>query len=125
MVVDHKDNRLGLMIKAGKWRINDLAHFCDGRHIAYVSRAMSTRCLRSFNTTSAARVISVSESPCAIAASVLIEQGATILPSDWKEPVAMEPPTSHVMNNMRPCQDFVAVHVEFLMQVQYTCIGNQ
>jgi len=43
-------------------------------------RATSTRRRRSFNMTSAARVIRLSDSPCATAASVRIEQGAITMP---------------------------------------------
>ena len=59
-----------------------------------VSRVSSTRRRRSFSTTSAARLIRLSDSPMAMAASVRIEQGATTIPSVAKEPDAMLAPMS-------------------------------
>ena len=59
-----------------------------------VSRVSSTSRRRSFSTTSAARLIRLSDSPMAMAASVRIEQGATTIPSVAKEPDAMLAPMS-------------------------------
>ena len=59
-----------------------------------VSRVSRTRRRRSFSTTSAARLIRLSDSPMAMAASVRIEQGATTIPSVAKEPDAMLAPMS-------------------------------
>src|SRR5471030_1368101 len=59
-----------------------------------VSRTISTSLRRSLSTTSAARAIKLSDRPCATDASVFIEHGATIIPSDWNEPLAMAAPIS-------------------------------
>src|SRR5471032_2933244 len=62
-----------------------------------VSLTISTSRRRSLSTTSAARAIRLSDRPCATDASVFIEHGATIIPSDWKEPLATEAPTSRTL----------------------------
>src|SRR5471030_264566 len=62
-----------------------------------VSRTISTNLRRSLSTTSAARAIRLSDRPCATDASVFIEQGATIIPSDWNEPLAMAAPISRTL----------------------------
>ncbi len=59
-----------------------------------VSRVISTSRRRSFSTTSAARVSRVSVTPLAMAPSVRIEQGATIMPSVRNEPLAIAAPTA-------------------------------
>ena len=58
------------------------------------SRATSTRRRRSFSITSAARVSRLSPKPCAMAASVRMEQGATTMALQRNEPLAMEAPTA-------------------------------
>src|SRR3989344_944666 len=57
------------------------------------SRTISTRRRRSLRATSAARVSRLSASPCAMAASVRMEQGATTMAWHWNEPLAMAAPT--------------------------------
>ncbi len=52
-----------------------------------VSRTMRTRRRRSFKVTSAAREIRVVVTPVAISARVFTEQGATIMPIAWNEPL--------------------------------------
>ena len=59
-----------------------------------VSRTISTRRRRSLSITSAARVIRLSASPCATAASVRIEQGAITMPAQRNEPLAIAAPMS-------------------------------
>ena len=59
-----------------------------------VSRTMSTSRLRSLSTTSAAREMRLSVTPVAVAASVFMEHGATIIPSVRKEPLAILAPIS-------------------------------
>jgi hypothetical protein len=44
--------------------------------------------------TSAARLTKLSAKPCAVLASVFIEQGATTIPSEWNEPLAIVAPMS-------------------------------
>jgi hypothetical protein len=58
------------------------------------SRTISTSRRRSLSTTSAARVIRLSDRPCAMAASARMEHGATTMPLQGKEPLAMLAPTS-------------------------------
>ncbi len=53
-----------------------------------VSLGTTTSFLRSFNMTSAARAIKLSEYPVAIAARVFIEHGIIIIPSVRNEPLA-------------------------------------
>ena len=59
--------------------------------------AISTSRRRSLSTTSAARVMRLSDKPCATAARVFIEQGATTMPVEAKEPLAMQAPTSRTL----------------------------
>jgi hypothetical protein len=59
-----------------------------------VSRTISTRRRRSFSVTSAARVSRLSPKPCAMAASVFIEHGATTMAAVSKLPLATQAPTS-------------------------------
>src|SRR3989344_5548846 len=54
------------------------------------SRTISTRRRRSLRATSAARVSRLSASPCAMAASVRMEQGATTMAWHWNAPLAPE-----------------------------------
>ncbi len=56
------------------------------------SRTASTSLRRSFKTTSAARWMRLSPSPCAIAASVRTLQGAMIMPMVTNEPLEIDAP---------------------------------
>jgi hypothetical protein len=47
--------------------------------------------------TSAARLMRLSEKPCATAASVFIEHGAITMPAVMNEPLAIEAPTSRTL----------------------------
>jgi len=59
-----------------------------------VSRTISNSVRRSFSVTSAARVTRLSDRPCATAANVFIEQGATTIAAAWKLPLATQAPMS-------------------------------
>ena len=56
------------------------------------SRTPRTSRRRSFKTTSAARVTSVSPMPCEISASVFTLQGSTIMPIVTNEPLEIAAP---------------------------------
>lgn len=62
--------------------------------VSGVSRAISTRVRRSLRVTSAARPIRPEEVPVAISARVRMEQGATTMPRQRNEPLAIPAATS-------------------------------
>ncbi|MOA43268.1 hypothetical protein D3C78_1654060 [compost metagenome] len=57
--------------------------------VSGVSRAINTSVRRSFSVTSAARPISPEDVPVAISANVLIEHGATTIPRQRNDPLAI------------------------------------